>query len=193
MPALRRKTPNINLLPTDEVDSSLKSRIIRWLLGTFRFLVIMVELVVIAGFLSRFFLDSKNSDLTDDIVQKQALIESYFPFEKDFKFAQKRLEIFNNYAYGTSLFSEYILQITKNVTSDLQITRITIDQGQLSINVAGRDERSIATFTQKLQQEALLKSVVITGIEGLPNSDLIQATLKVGNIPNPTNTNAQPV
>lgn len=188
MPALRHKTPTINLLPSDEADASLKGRVVRWLLGTFRFLVIVVELVVIGGFLSRFFLDSKNSDLTDDINQKKALIESYFPFEKDFKFAQKRLDLFSTYAYSSPLFSSYIDQIVKNVPSDLQVTRITIDKGQLTLNVAGRDERSIAQFAQKLQQEPLLRTIAITGVESLPNSELIQAILRTGDVPIPTPT-----
>lgn len=178
MPATKRKAPSINLLPSDEGDSSLVSRVIRWILGTFRVLVIMVELVVILGFLSRFYLDSRNSDLTDEINQKKALLESYLPFEQDFKNTQKRLAIFSNYAYGQPLFEDYMTQITSHLPSDLQLTRVTRTGPNITIVVVGRSEQSIANYTAQLQSEPLTQTMSIISIEGVESSPLIQATLK---------------
>ena len=65
MPA--KKEPEINLLPQEEFEGSVIGRILKWGLSTFRIIVIIVEMVVMAAFLSRFWLDAKNSDLNEDI------------------------------------------------------------------------------------------------------------------------------
>ena len=179
MPALKRKTPAINLLPTDEVDASIKNRIITWLLGSFRFLVVFVELVVIVGFLSRFFLDSRNADLTDEINQKKALIESYLPFEHDFKRAQARLATFNTYAYSQTLFSDYVALATKNLPSDLQITKIDLTASDFSILVVGQNEQNILSFVTRLKKETALSQMNVISVEAVPNTNLIQAILRV--------------
>src|SRR3989338_7415536 len=95
MAAQKKKQSLVNLLPQNEFESSVVGRILKWILTTFRVIVITVELVVILGFLSRFWLDLRNSDLTDEIKQKEALVESYFGFEKEFKRTQKKIEIFS--------------------------------------------------------------------------------------------------
>lgn len=178
MPALKRKSPSINLLPTDEADASLKNRIINWLLGTFRFLVVTVELIVIIGFLSRFVLDSQNSDLTDEINQKKALIESYLPFEHDFKRAQLQLGIFNTYAYSQPLMSDYVDQITRNLSSDLQLTRVTKGASTFSLVVVGRNEQNILSFVSRIKKEPLLSNMAVITVEQVPNSELIQAMVQ---------------
>lgn len=178
MPALKRKQNSINLLPTDEGDQTLVARIIRWVLGTFRFLVIAVELVVIVGFLSRFYLDSRNSDLTDEINQKKALLESYLPFEKDFKRVQKKLDVFNTFAYSQTPFADYVSQVTRNLTTDLQLSKVTLNAGEITIVVIGKSEQSILSFASRLSKEELLSSVSVTAVEGVENSSAIQATIK---------------
>lgn len=178
MPALKRKQPSVNLLPTDEGDSSLKGRIIRWLLGTFRFLVITVELVVIVGFLSRFFLDSQNSDLTDNINEKKALIQSYLPFEKDFKRTQKRIELLNNYAYTSTPLGDFVSQTTRNIPTDVQITRINKTGEEITITIVAKDEQAIVAFASRIQKESLLQNVSVLSVESVQNSSLIQANLK---------------
>ncbi len=179
MPALKRKTPAINLLPTDEADASLKNRIITWLLGSFRFLVVTVELVVIVGFLSRFFLDSKNADLTDEINQKKALIQSYLPFEHDFKRAQARLATFNTYAYSKTPFSDYVSLVTKNLSSDLQLTKIDYSATDFSVLVVGKNEQNILSFVTRLKKETPFTQMNVVSVEAVPNSELIQAILRV--------------
>lgn len=179
MAALKRKTSPINLLPTEEFDASIKNRIIQWLLGSFRFLVVTVELVVIIGFLSRFFLDSKNADLTDEINQKKALIESYLPFEKDFKRAQAKLTTFNTFAYSKTPFSDFVAMVTNNLSSDLQVTKITKSATDFSVLVVGKNEQNILSFVSRLRKEPTLAQLNVVSVEEVPNTELIQAILKV--------------
>ena len=53
--------------------------------------MITTEIVVLLAFISRFSLDRKNTDLTEELGQKQAIIEANLDFERDIKSLQAHL------------------------------------------------------------------------------------------------------
>ena len=88
------KNKSINLLPQEEFDTSLLGRTLKWAMGSFRIIVILTEMVVMAAFLSRFWLDAQNSDLNDSIKTATAQIQAQSSFEKEFRGIQQKLTIF---------------------------------------------------------------------------------------------------
>ena len=90
MAALKQKSKKeeINLLPQKGFASTTAGRILAWILSTFRIIVIVTEIIVMVAFLSRFWLDAQNTDLDEEITQKQALIAASLGFEKRFKQTQ---------------------------------------------------------------------------------------------------------
>ncbi len=81
----------ISLLADAPFDLTLQGRIVNWLTTWGRAILVLVEVVVIGAFFSRFWLDRKNSDLSDDIRQKRAILESTLEFENDFRSLQKKI------------------------------------------------------------------------------------------------------
>jgi len=79
------KNKSINLLPQEEFEASTIGRVLKWATGTFRIIVIITEMVVMAAFLSRFWLDAQNSDLTDSIKIRSAQISAQGDLEKRFR------------------------------------------------------------------------------------------------------------
>jgi hypothetical protein len=91
-----RKKEEINLLPQRGFESTTTGRILAWVLSSFRIIVIVTEIIVMVAFLSRFWLDAQNTDLTEELDRKQAVLASSLNFEKEFKDTQKRLEIYSD-------------------------------------------------------------------------------------------------
>jgi len=87
------KTKQINLLPQEEFDASVIGRALKWAMGTFRIIVIVTEMIVMGAFLSRFWLDAQNSDLTNAIKIKTAQISAQSEFEKQFRDIQLKLNV----------------------------------------------------------------------------------------------------
>lgn len=174
----QRRT-NINLLPSEDQDSSILGRVMRWALSTFRFLVISVELVVIIGFLSRFFLDSQNADLNEEIDQKAALIEAYLSFENEFKDYQKRAQIYTDYASSSAALADYYQGVTQFLGSDLQLVSINRRENNLEIQVTGFEDLALARFQASLSTLPNVKSVSVSGIESLDRERLLKETFVV--------------
>ena len=99
-----QKKSEINLLPQEEFASSTLGRVLTWLLSTFRIIVIATEIIVMAVFLSRFWLDAKANDLNELIRKNQAVLGTTVEFENEFRNIQKKLDTFSKTS-GTKPFS----------------------------------------------------------------------------------------
>src|SRR3989344_7346869 len=95
MPAA--KLAKINLLPKDSFDFSTLGKFLRWSLTTGRVLVVLTEFVVILAFGSRFYFDKRLNDLVEEIVQKQAVVDSYAEIEKTTRDILTKQEVVNSY------------------------------------------------------------------------------------------------
>src|SRR3990170_8059274 len=131
--AAREKVSQINLLPQKEFASTTLGRILNWILSTFRIIVIVTEIIVMLAFLSRFWLDAKNTDLNEELKQKQASIASSLTFEKDFKDTQERLKIFSNLSASEEVISRAFSEISSRLPYDVILTSIAFGKDGLEI------------------------------------------------------------
>lgn len=172
-----KRPASINLLPNDESDQTIVSKIVAWLLGTFRLMVICVELIVIIGFLSRFFLDSRNADLTDEINAKKALVESYLPFEREFRYQQLKIAEAARLQETPSI-RPLVADIASQLTEDVVVTEIVDGADEVRIVAEARNEASIQSFILRLSNSSeLLKNLTILSLEQKQNSQSIIANL----------------
>lgn len=158
-----KKPKEINLIPQNEFDTSPLGRILRWALSTFRVMVIVTELIVMSAFLSRFWLDAKNSDLADEINGGKAQVMAYSEVETDFREFQARI------AVAKTLFTQE--QIDKIVTTvarlmppDVSFNSISITGELLEVRATAFTERSIAQFLVNLETFDKLSNITLSQI-----------------------------
>lgn len=90
-------TKEISLLPNEENNNSFLARFLRWVTTVGRVVIILTEFIVIGAFFSRFWLDRKNSDLSEILRQQKAIINSTKDFETDYSSLQERLKYIKNF------------------------------------------------------------------------------------------------
>jgi len=115
----KKKKAKINLLVRAGFSGSTLGRILTWVLTSFRIIVIVTEILVMLAFLSRFWLDARNTDLDEEIKQKQAVLSASQPFEKEFKETQARLKVFSSYAGGEGNNTKVISAIASGIPPDI--------------------------------------------------------------------------
>lgn len=154
----KKKKEVINLLPQEEFAASTVGRILTWLLSTFRMIVIATEMVVMAAFLSRFWLDARNTDLNDEIKQKQAIISSYKDIERNFRATQSKLSIMSGLISNQTGGTIFNL-ISQNLPPDAILTSVSITGSDIKIAGLGASERSISQFLVNLQSQKEISNV----------------------------------
>lgn len=157
----KKKKEVINLLPQEEFAASTVGRILTWLLSTFRMIVIATEMVVMAAFLSRFWLDARNTDLSDEIKQKQAVISSYRDIENSFRATQSKLSILGALTSGQTN-SSIISTLSQGLPPDIILTSVSIVGNTAKIAGLGATEQSISQFLVNITAQKTFSGVNLT-------------------------------
>lgn len=178
MPAKKQRL--INLVPKEDFERTTLGRIMKWALTSFRFIVIVVELVVISGFLYRFWLDIRISNLDDEITQKTAIISQQAPFEEEFRRIQAKTQIYKSLTSPANHSLPAFQDIVASLPEDAQLLSFTRKSGgAVEITGATLNENSIAGFMANLGAKPSFASVDLTQISTTEDSPLINFSLKL--------------
>lgn len=158
-----RKTKQINLIPQSEFDTSPLGRILKWALSTFRVMVIVTELIVMSAFLSRFWLDAKNSDLNDEINVNKAQVLAYSDIESKLRMYQKKINISKS-LYSQKKISDMMNTITKLIPNEVSFASVSVNGNQLEIKATASSEQAVAQFLVNLNDYKDLKNINLTQI-----------------------------
>lgn len=183
MPAKSKN--KINLLPQEGFDSSTFGRILKWALSTFRVMVIVTELVVMGAFLSRFWLDAKNSDLNDELNTKKAQVMAYSDVESEIRTNQDKLKILKS-LYSERNLSEIIDNFSKLIPVDISLDSFSISQNVLTINASSLSEKSIMQFLVNLDYDKDLTNVNLSQISTSDENEYITILTITADIKNVT-------
>jgi Tfp pilus assembly protein PilN len=152
------KNKAINLLPQEEFDVSLVGRTLKWAMGTFRIIVIVTEVIVMSAFLSRFWLDAKNSDLSNSIKVKSAQIAALANKEKQFRSLQSQLNIARVIKAAAPL-SEKIDKITSKLPPEVGLMSVSVLENSAQVKGSSATEIGVAQFVANLKADPSFKSV----------------------------------
>lgn len=162
---MKDKSATINLLPQEEFEASTLGRTLKWLLTTFRYIVIATEMIVTIAFLSRFWLDEKSSVLIDGINQKKAIIASYSTFESQFRLVQNKLKVYKDFSGEDQKISPIIDIVSSQIPSDVKITQISITGTKIEITAQTENENSASNFVTNLNSSNIIVGAAVTSVE----------------------------
>lgn len=173
------KRSQINLLPQEEFEASTLGRALKWAMTTFRFIVVVTEMVVMGAFLSRFWLDAKNSDLSDSIKLETSQIEAQKDVETQFRDLQKKLSIFKTVSQ-TPKFSEKIDSVSSKIPQDIYLTSISVQEEAALIKGVSGSDVGVAQFISNLKNAPGFKDVNLGSVSSSEdNQNLILFTVSV--------------
>ena len=177
MAAQKKKTKEINLLPQEQFATTTTGRVLAWVLSTFRLIVVLTEMVVIIAFRSRFWLDIRSSDLTDEVENQKEIVESYSNFEKVFRQTQKKLGVFSQFSANPAQFDLVKNYITPYLPSDVFLKSITLTYSEVRIQGSSFTEQSIAQLISNLNSAGKLKDVKLTQVSSKNESPFIEFSI----------------
>ena len=176
----------LSLLPDSENPNSFSARAIKWLSTVGRWIIVLTELIVVTAFISRFWLDRKNSDLSEIIRQQQAIIESTQTFEKEFNSFQQRLKFIKNFYAISPSYDDKMSILVKSTPPDLVYKNLALkpdinDSHKVSANanLIAFKEDSIVSFITNLMVNDQIESVTINQIEKKSQENNYSVTLSV--------------
>lgn len=155
-------TPEVNLLPGDELENKPQGKFLKWALTWGKRIVVMTELVVILAFLSRFWLDTTVADLNDEIARKKAVVQASAEFEKTFRAVSNRVE--KSVVIEKSLSSLTVYDKARAlIPVSILLNQITIDKRDVTFN-GSAEERSLSELVSAFKDSPDFTNVSVERI-----------------------------
>jgi len=172
----------INLLPRDDFERKAVGKFLIWALTVGRWIVVVVELVVILAFLSRFKLDRDIADLYESIRAKQSIIENNAPFEKDFRRFQSRLVTADTLTKNQLQAVPIIQAVAASLPTEVVLTNFNFEAGEVRLSGISLSENGIKSLVNNLKNSTVLSDISITNVakqEEMQGSITFKALAKV--------------
>jgi len=167
--ALKRNFLKLNLFISQTNQSKLYLRAFKWLLSSGRFLVVLVEFVVITGFVARFKLDADLADLQDQIKSQIPYIESLKNQEMNIRETQFQLSTMRQTATNQTNFRGILQAVAANTPKNIKLTNINLTVGQdgiTGVQITGISftNYEIAAFLNALHSDNSFSNINLSNI-----------------------------
>ncbi len=169
MPA---KPIQINLLGSQDLEHTPWGRLISWATTYGRYIMITTEIVVLLAFISRFSLDRKNTDLTEELTQKQAIIQANLEFEKEIKSLQANLATAKKLLGEQGKPVAIINLLETMLPPDVYFTSLEINKTKMTIAATAGTTQGFAQFLSNLQSTKTIQNVILGDIQRKPGSGI---------------------
>ena len=164
----------MSFLPEDDDINSLSARAIHWLTTVGRYVIVFSELIVICAFISRFWLDRINSDLSESVRQQEAILQTTVDFESQYALLQQRLKVIGNYYQNQPQYKSYLASLVESTPAEITYNKLILKQdpttSEISANLSlfSFQETSIINFISNLILNPKVASVNVEKIERKP-------------------------
>ncbi len=161
MPA---KDLKINLIGQDDLSHSAWGRLISWATTYGRYIMITTEIIVLLAFISRFSLDRKLTDLTEEISQKQDIIEANKEFEQDIRQLQSQLTRVKTLMAGQEVPLDVLNVVQRFLPPDVYLDAYELSGNKLSVTATAATNEGFSLFLGRLNNAPVLSDVTIGDI-----------------------------
>lgn len=167
MPKPKSKTAiNLDLLKPQSNPEKLLVKLLRWLLGSGRFIFVVVEAVVLIAFFTRFKLDADLASRKEAIEEQIPYIESLKPDEILIRQTQLKLSTINALKTSQPDYSLVLQQIAVNTPLSVTITGLNLEKTANKVNIQisakAQNSKDIITFAAKLKEDKRFSNTTLS-------------------------------
>jgi hypothetical protein len=155
---------SINLLDPVTTPGDLWSGLYDWVFSVGKYLLVTVQVVVLAVFFSRFIFDKKNNDLTDDINDQVDALEDPFFRSREIKYLNlhdllEDIDILEEYQITNA---EEIGGLLSSIPQELRLEQFAFNDGGVNMSFSSDNEDAIKLYERQLDENPLYGNVSVS-------------------------------
>lgn len=163
LPMFKKKEipKSINFLEPINTPTDGWGNTIDWISQIGRGLLIIVEIVVVGIFASRFILDKQNNDLAEEINSRVTVLENNTWKQNTVKYdnIQKLLTDIQIVQSGQKLNSAVISEISGNIPTTLNVRSFSVSDRRISLSIDTTDFKSLKDYEDSLKNNQYYSDV----------------------------------
>lgn len=160
----------VNLLIHKGEQPQLSVRLIKWMLSSGKFFIIIVELVTVSAFVYRYKLDSDLIDLQEKITEQIPYVQSLKNDEILIRQTQFQLATIKQIKKSAPNFTQILVQISKLTPQTIKLTSINLSNppgsANFTLSISGQSPSNLelSAFIKALRQEPNFSNITLTNI-----------------------------
>ena len=178
--AIIKRKKGVNLVPKDKFAETIFGRTLNWLLSTFRVIVVLVELLVMAAFLSRFWLDARNSDYDDELLERAEVIASTQNLEEGYRLAQEKIKLITKISPANRPQTSLVERITSLTPTEITLKKISVSLSEAEITGSSLNEAAIAQLMTNLKKNDISEEIFLISLSVNKETSLLDFSLGLG-------------
>lgn len=152
-----------NLVPEKVFEENpLPQKFFYWAIGVGRAIIILTNTFVLIVFLSRFTLDTKLADLSEEISVKQAVLNSIGDFEGRARDFQTRLKIISDNEKAQVAYSTAVNKISNALPPEISFTDFKITPDAVEITASSPSPSGFGRMVTSMVLMDEIKEVLLT-------------------------------
>lgn len=168
----------VNLLPRKTFEEgAFWEKLLTWSLGVGRIVIMGTEVVVLSVFFSRFFLDRKMTDLSEDVRTKQTIIATTGDLETRYRVLQDQLTAIRELKNAQNQFSQALEALTEKVPPTTALDNLTVNEKGINITARTPSGQEFARLLIQLFTWKDLSQVALKNANFLPKEGVFSFTL----------------
>lgn len=157
-------TIRINLLGQQDLEHTPWGRIVSWATTYGRYIMITTEIVVLLAFISRFSLDRKNTDLTEEVTQKQAILTANASFEQSIRSLQADITTSQKLLATQSKPVDIAALMETILPSDVYLSTFAYTNNKLTLEATAGTTTGFAQLLANLQAIKQFQNVALNNV-----------------------------
>ena len=158
----------LDLLKPQGENIKIFAKASKWLLSTGRFIIIFVEALVLAAFLSRFKFDADLAATKEEIDQQIPFIESQKTDEQLIRQVQMQLATIKDIKLSDPNYSLILSRVADQTPAGVKATNITLNKnaGKVDFKITGKSQTNndLSTFVLGLRETTGFDGITISSI-----------------------------
>lgn len=160
---------DLNLLHPQEIQAKLPQKFLKWLISYGRFIVIFVEIIVVAAFLMRFKYDADLDNLKRQINQDLPYIEGLATDEALINQTQTKIGLIDKIYLSADSWQETMIELSTQTPTSVQFLGMLLEETEdknlsFKINATTLSNADLGVFLNNLRSQNDLKDVTLANI-----------------------------
>ncbi|MEA3357123.1 MAG: hypothetical protein U9Q67_01695 [Patescibacteria group bacterium] len=152
----------VNLLESSELPQTAWDKVYYWIFAIGRYLIVAVEVIVLAVFVFRFVYDRRNNDLIDSINAKVELLNEQRNFEQEVRTVQMTLASISQMIEERSELSSKFDDVLDNIPAAIEIESFTINQNRVDLECFAPSYSDIEKLEKNFKSSDDYESVLVS-------------------------------
>lgn len=160
----------LNLLYPQGIPQKLPVRFLKWLISYGRFIVVIVEIVVLVSFALRFKFDADLADLKEKINSQVPFLESLVLDEALIKQTQLRLASIRSTYTFAPMWSKTLTELSSQMPTGIKLTSLNLERAPqdsgLTFKVGAQtpSNNDVAVFLTSLKRSQFFKDINLASV-----------------------------